>query len=115
NLTLGPNATGHHFDYWRDADPANGKPLTSAEYAAAWLTHLAKQAQAGEPVNTKSTPTPEDLDDAYRAAAQTTTDKAAEPTGTTTAAPTATGTTPATTTPAAPTTTTSPTGEQTTV
>ncbi|MFD4405109.1 cutinase family protein [Nocardia sp. NPDC058499] len=115
NLTLGPDATGHHFDYWRDADPANGKPLTSAEYAAAWLTHLAKQAQAGEPVNTKSTPTPEDLDDAYRAAAQTTTEKAAEPTGTTTAAPTATGTAPATTTPAAPTTTTPPPGETTTV
>ncbi|MGI5219604.1 cutinase family protein [Nocardia sp. CA-290969] len=122
NLTLGPNATGHHFDYWRDADPANGKPLTSAEYAAAWLTHLAKQAQAGEPVNTKSTPTPEDLDDAYRAAAAT---ESAEPTttgaaptsttgttaptttGTTTTAPTTTDTAPATTTPEA-------TGEQTT-
>lgn len=95
NLTLGPNATGHHFDYWRDADPANGKPLTSAEYAAAWLTHLAKQAQAGEPVQTQSTPTPEDLDDAYRAAAATTTEEAA---GTTTAAPTTTGTAPTTTT-----------------
>lgn len=115
NLTLGPNATGHHFDYWRDADPANGKPLTSAEYAAAWLTHLAKQAQAGEPVNTKSTPTPEDLDDAYRAAAETTTEQAAEPTGTTTEAPTTTGTAPATTTPAETTTTTPPAGEQTTV
>ncbi|WP_280419677.1 cutinase family protein [Nocardia carnea] len=114
NLTLGPNATGHHFDYWRDADPANGKPLTSAEYAAAWLTHLAKQAQAGEPVNTKSTPTPEDLDDAYRAAAATTTEQAAEPTGTTTVAPTTTGTTPATTTPDE-TTTTPPAGEATTV
>ncbi|WP_280434804.1 cutinase family protein [Nocardia carnea] len=114
NLTLGPNATGHHFDYWRDADPANGKPLTSAEYAAAWLTHLAKQAQAGEPVNTKSTPTPEDLDDAYRAAAATTTEQAAEPTGTTTVAPTTTGTTPATTTPDE-TTTTPPAGEPTTV
>ncbi|WP_307846314.1 hypothetical protein, partial [Rhodococcus sp. CX] len=21
--------SGHHFDYWRDADAANGKPLTS--------------------------------------------------------------------------------------
>ncbi|MFI1464140.1 cutinase family protein [Nocardia carnea] len=114
NLTLGPDATGHHFDYWRDADPANGKPLTSAEYAAAWLTHLAKQAQAGEPVNTKSTPTPEDLDDAYRAAAETTTEQAAEPTGTTTAAPTTTGTAPTTTTPDE-TTTTPPAGEQTTV
>lgn len=57
-LTLGPNATGHHFDYWRDADPGNGKTLTSAEYAAAWLTHLAKQAQAGQPVTTTATPTP---------------------------------------------------------
>ncbi|MEU1983167.1 cutinase family protein [Nocardia sp. NPDC019395] len=90
NLTLGPNATGHHFDYWRNADAANGRPLTSAEYAAAWLTHLAKQAQAGEPVNTKSTPAPEDLDDAYRAAAATSTEQAAEPAGTTTAAPTST-------------------------
>lgn len=44
-LTLAPDV-GHHFDYWRDADPANGKPLTSAEYAAAWLTQLAQQAQA---------------------------------------------------------------------
>lgn len=48
NLTLGPNHTGHHFDYWDDAKPENGKPVTSAEYAAAWLTQLAKQAQAGE-------------------------------------------------------------------
>lgn len=48
-LTLGPG-TGHHFDYWRDADPANGKPMTSAEYAAAWLTQLAKDAEAGKPV-----------------------------------------------------------------
>ncbi|WP_280507450.1 cutinase family protein [Nocardia flavorosea] len=119
NLTLGPNATGHHFDYWRDADPANGKPLTSAEYAAAWLTHLAKQAQAGEPVDTKSTPTPEDLDEAYRAAAATDT---GEPTATPSAAPTTTtGTTAPTTigTPATPgtatTTTTPPAGEPTTV
>ncbi|WP_280399606.1 cutinase family protein [Nocardia carnea] len=91
NLTLGPNATGHHFDYWRDADPANGKPLTSAEYAAAWLTHLAKQAQAGEPVNTKSTPTPADLDDAYRAAAATA--ESVAPSTTTTAPTSTTGTT----------------------
>ncbi|MEV0362589.1 cutinase family protein [Nocardia fusca] len=97
-LTLGPNATGHHFDYWRDADPGNGKTLTSAEYAAAWLTHLAKQAQAGEPVDTKSAPTAEDLDDAYRAAAETTTDPttSAAVTGTT-AAPTTSGTAPVTT------------------
>ncbi|MFI9536679.1 cutinase family protein [Nocardia fusca] len=120
-LTLGPNATGHHFDYWRDADPGNGKTLTSAEYAAAWLTHLAKQAQAGEPVDTKSAPTAEDLDDAYRAAAETTTDPTTSAAATgTTAAPTTSGTapvttqsatgTPATTGPAttAPTTTTDP-------
>lgn len=97
-LTLGPNATGHHFDYWRDADPGNGKTLTSAEYAAAWLTHLAKQAQAGQPLDTKSAPTAEDLDDAYRAAAETTTDPtiSAAATGTT-AAPTTSGTAPVTT------------------
>ncbi|MCQ4121796.1 cutinase family protein [Rhodococcus tibetensis] len=46
--TLGPG-TGHHFDYWRDADPAGGKPLTSSQYAAAWLTHLAQQAEKGQP------------------------------------------------------------------
>lgn len=45
--TLG-EVTGHHFDYWRDADAANGKPLSSAEYAAQWLTHLAEQADKGE-------------------------------------------------------------------
>lgn len=116
-LTLGPNASGHHFDYWRDADPGNGKTLTSAEYAAAWLTHLAKQAQAGEPVDTKSAPTAEDLDDAYRAAAETTTEPTTTaPKATTTAAPTTSGTAPVTTQPAtgtptttAPATTTDPT------
>ena len=46
--TLAPDV-GHHFDYWRDADAANGKPLTSAEYAAAWLTYLAQQAKEGSP------------------------------------------------------------------
>ncbi|WP_459961204.1 cutinase family protein [Nocardia sp. IFM 10818] len=55
-LTLGPNGTGHHFDYWRDANPADGKPLTSAEYAAAWLTELAKKAQAGELNTTTAKP-----------------------------------------------------------
>ncbi|MEO7077425.1 MAG: cutinase, partial [Rhodococcus sp. (in: high G+C Gram-positive bacteria)] len=49
--TLGPGS-GHHFDYWRDADPAKGKPLTSAQYAAAWLTQLAKDAEAGKPIKT---------------------------------------------------------------
>lgn len=50
--TLGPGS-GHHFDYWRDADPANGRPLTSAQYAAAWLTQLAKDAEAGKPIKSK--------------------------------------------------------------
>lgn len=68
-LTLGPNHTGHHFDYWHDSDPANGKPLTSAEYAAAWLTHLAQRAQAGEPVDTTAKPEPADLAAAYKAVA----------------------------------------------
>ncbi|PBC39879.1 cutinase family protein [Rhodococcus sp. ACS1] len=45
--TLG-EGTGHHFDYWRDANAGNGKPLTSAQYAAAWLTHLAQEAEKGE-------------------------------------------------------------------
>ncbi len=58
NLTLGPNGSGHHFDYWRDAKPEDGKELTSAEYAAAWLTELAKKAQAGEPVERKAEPLP---------------------------------------------------------
>lgn len=117
NLTLGPNASGHHFDYWRDADPANGKPLTSAEYAAAWLTHLAKQAQAGEPLNTKSTPTPEDLDAAYRAAAATESGEPATTSAvpTTTTAPTTTTTAPTTTGTAPATTTQEQTGEPTTV
>ncbi|WP_062981670.1 cutinase family protein [Nocardia anaemiae] len=86
--TLGPNASGHHFDYWRDADPNNGKPLTSAEYAAAWLTHLAKQAQAGQPVDTTAKPESADLAAAYQAATSTT--KAPEPSKTTTTSPTTT-------------------------
>ncbi|BAH48472.1 cutinase family protein [Rhodococcus opacus] len=45
--TLG-EGTGHHFDYWRDANAGNGRPLTSAQYAAAWLTHLAQEAEKGE-------------------------------------------------------------------
>ncbi|MFD6677003.1 cutinase family protein [Rhodococcus zopfii] len=45
--TLG-EVSGHHFDYWRDADASNGKPVSSAEYAAEWLTHLAEQADKGE-------------------------------------------------------------------
>lgn len=52
---------GHHFDYWRDADPATGRPLTSADYAAAWLTYLAKQAQSGKPVNSSAKPSAAEL------------------------------------------------------
>ncbi|MGM7646412.1 cutinase family protein [Nocardia sp. JW2] len=88
-LTLGPNGTGHHFDYWRDSDAANGKPLTSAEYAAAWLTHLAKQAQAGETVDAKSAP--EDADVTAALAAPTkpaTTTTSAAPSTSKVAAPT---------------------------
>ncbi|WP_040792548.1 cutinase family protein [Nocardia paucivorans] len=101
-LTLGPNHTGHHFDYWRDADPDNGKPLTSAEYAAAWLTHLAKQAQAGKPIDPSSEPEPEDFTDAYRAVAATSTAPTIAPTSTPpstapTSIPTTTGPGPTTT------------------
>lgn len=63
NLTLGPDV-GHHFDYWRDADPENGKPLTSADYAAAWLTHLAQQAQAGERIDPSAKLSSEELSQA---------------------------------------------------
>ncbi|MCX5045635.1 cutinase family protein [Aldersonia sp. NBC_00410] len=52
NQTL-EQGVGHHFDYWRDADAANGKPLTSAEYAAAWLTQLAQEAEQGQPSTTE--------------------------------------------------------------
>ncbi|WP_280446835.1 cutinase family protein [Nocardia brasiliensis] len=114
-LTLGPNHTGHHFDYWKDADPANGKPLTSAEYAAAWITHLAKQAQEGKKIDKNAKPEQADVEAVYKAAAATSTSKAA-PTSTT-AAPTSTSaaptvsTTPSTTAPTttpAPSTTTAP-------
>ncbi|MBB5918868.1 hypothetical protein BJY24_007780 [Nocardia transvalensis] len=95
--TFGPDHTGHHFDYWKDADPANGKPMTSSEYAAAWLTHLAQQAQAGKQVDPASKPEEADLAAAYKAA-------------TTSNAPTSTPTTaPATTTPKSGTTTPAPT------
>ncbi|HLS77358.1 MAG TPA: cutinase family protein, partial [Nocardia sp.] len=113
NLTLGPDHTGHHFDYWRDADPASGKDMTSAEYAAAWLTHLAKQAQAGEPVQTKTKPEPAELAVAYEemkvnvaeVERERNTYLAAEAAGTTTAKPTTTGK-PTTTTKPAPSSTT---------
>ncbi|WP_043659688.1 cutinase family protein [Nocardia thailandica] len=111
-LTLGPNKTGHHFDYWRDSDPANGKPLTSAEYAAAWLTHLAKEAQAGRTPDTRAKPEEQDLADARAAAAAVTATPTATPTttakGTTTTAKPTTTTKPGTTTTAPKTTTTTP-------
>ncbi|WP_039803216.1 cutinase family protein [Nocardia araoensis] len=100
NLTLGPNHTGHHFDYWDDADPAAGKPMTSAEYAAAWLTHLAKQAQAGKQVDPSSKPQEADLAAVYKAVETSSAAPTTEPAkGSTTspqptsAAPTTTGTT----------------------
>lgn len=112
NLTLGPNHTGHHFDYWDDADPDAGKPLTSAEYAAAWLTHLAKQAQAGKQVDTTSKPQEADLAAVYKAAETTSATPTTEPaktatTSSTSAAPTTTATTGRSTTTVAPTSTTS--------
>ncbi|MFI2281401.1 cutinase family protein [Nocardia beijingensis] len=104
NLTLGPNHTGHHFDYWDDADPAAGKPLTSAEYAAAWLTHLAKQAQAGKQVDPTSKPQAADLAAVYKAVETTSAAPTTEPAkasttsqAPTSAAPTTTGAAPTTT------------------
>ncbi|MBH0778588.1 cutinase family protein [Nocardia bovistercoris] len=100
-LTLGPNHSGHHFDYWEDSDPANGKPTTSAEYAAAWLTHLAKQAQAGEPVDKSAKPNQTDMAAVQRAAVETTSKAQATttaPTTTTTTSTTAPTTTAPTTT-----------------
>ncbi|PFX01797.1 hypothetical protein CJ469_03112 [Nocardia farcinica] len=109
NLTLGPNHSGHHFDYWDDADPSAGKPLTSAEYAAAWLTHLANQAQAGVPLNTTTKPAPAELAAAYEeveATVAATTTGAPSTAAPSTAAPSATvPTTAAPTTTVAPTTT----------
>ncbi|WP_278261013.1 cutinase family protein [Nocardia sp. AG03] len=115
-LTLGPNGTGHHFDYWRDSDAANGKPLTSAEYAAAWLTHLAKQAQAGETVDKKSAPADEDVTAALAAPTKPATTTTAAPTSTTSNKPTTTtskSTTTSKNTTTAPSTTTSTTGSTT--
>lgn len=121
-LTLGPNGTGHHFDYWRDSNSADGKPLTSAEYAAAWLVNLAQQAQAGKKVNTAVQPQQADVNAAYQAGVDVKTNEAqvaklttpATPVATispttTTAAPTTTTTSPTTTTTSPTTTTTSPT------
>lgn len=105
NTTLGPNHSGHHFDYWRDANPETGKPLTSAEYAAAWLTELAKQAQNGEPVDKSVKPSQASLAAALSPETETTapTTTATTTPGTTT--PTTTASTTAPTTTEAPTTT----------
>ncbi|OZD07338.1 cutinase [Rhodococcus sp. 06-235-1A] len=89
-LTLGPGS-GHHFDYWRDADAANGKPLTSVQYAAAWLTQLAEEANRGEPIKSAAV-----QEKAGRAAIETI---VAPATTSATATPKATTTAPATSTP----------------
>ncbi|MFF0818211.1 cutinase family protein [Rhodococcus sp. NPDC003318] len=72
-LTLGPD-TGHHFDYWNDA--TDGQPLTSAEYAAQWLTQLAEDARDGKPL---VTPTPTATVAPTTAAAPTTTATTSSP------------------------------------
>ncbi|MGK8521211.1 cutinase family protein [Nocardia asteroides] len=97
NLTLGPNHSGHHFDYWHDADPAAGKPLTSAEYAAAWLTHLAKQAQAGKQVDTASKPQEADLAAVYKTVETSSATPTTEPAKASTTSPTPTSAAPTTT------------------
>ncbi|MFE7796596.1 cutinase family protein [Nocardia sp. NPDC057440] len=101
-LTLGPNHTGHHFDYWRDGNAADGKPLTSAEYAAAWLTNLAKQAQAGQPVDTTAKPQAADVDAVYKAVAVTSAAPTTEPTKTPSPSTSTSTSASATTTTAAP-------------
>ncbi|MFD7841626.1 cutinase family protein [Nocardia sp. NPDC059764] len=118
NLTLGPNGTGHHFDYWHDSNPDNGKPVSSAEYAAAWLTELAKQAQAHQldPKTLTTTPSPTTTSKApavlaaapKSGEAATTTPATGTTTTTTTPAPAVTTTTPPATTTVAPDTTTAP-------
>ncbi len=117
--TLGDNHEGHHFDYWKDADPANGKDLTSAEYAAAWLTHLSKQAQAGEKVDTSAKPNKEDLATVYQVTAastaptttttKSTTSSSTKSSSTTSSTSTSTTKTTTSTTTPAPTTTVPPT------
>ncbi|MFE7743289.1 cutinase family protein [Nocardia sp. NPDC057455] len=113
NLTLGPNHTGHHFDYWDDADPGAGKPLTSAEYAAAWLTHLAKQAQAGKQVDTTAKPQEADLAAVYKAVESTSATPTTEPAKASTTSPTSAAAT-TTSTAGSPTTTVAPTSSTTT-
>ena len=84
--TLGPD-TGHHFDYWRDEDPANGKELSSAEYAAQWLTHLAEQAKNGQTVPTDVDPSTARLVDAEDAATSDTSETPATSEATSTVVP----------------------------
>ncbi|MCZ4557248.1 cutinase family protein [Rhodococcus maanshanensis] len=117
-LTLAKDV-GHHFDYWRDNDAANGKPLTSAEYAAAWLTHLAQQAQNGQAIDPAAKPDAGSLAAALSSATSaptapstasvagtvTATESAAPTTTTTTAAPTETSTAPSSGSASTPTTT----------
>ncbi|AYF72983.1 cutinase family protein [Nocardia yunnanensis] len=108
NLTLGPDHTGHHFDYWHDQNPNNGKPVSSAEYAAAWLTELAKEAQAGQlnPKTLTSAPTSTTAPNVLAAARASASGTSTPTSGSTTPATTVPGTTtPPVTTPATPTTT----------
>ncbi len=53
--------TGHHFDYWHDAEPDAGR-TSSVDYAAAWLAHLAAQAStraAGPELASADRPAPD--------------------------------------------------------
>ncbi|MGW6692764.1 cutinase family protein [Rhodococcus sp. NPDC054953] len=76
-LTLGPD-TGHHFDYWRDT--ADGKPLSSAEYAAQWLTRLAEDARDGIPLPTTTTVAPTTTTSTTSTTGTSTTTTTADPT-----------------------------------
>ena len=107
--TLG-EVSGHHFDYWRDADAANGKPLTSAEYAAQWLTHLAEQADKGElPKSTTKSASADALAVTAETTSETTTSTTTTPG--TDAVTTEPGTTPGGTTPSTSGTTTTGTSD----
>lgn len=105
--TLGQD--GKHFDYWSDADPANGQPVSSAQYAADWLTQLAKEADDRDAralaaastrraaadtatSSTSSTPT------SARTTSTGTTSSSTTSTSTTSSSATSTGTTPSSTT-----------------
>ncbi|NMN95409.1 cutinase family protein [Antrihabitans stalactiti] len=92
--------TGHHFDYWKDADQANGKTMTTAEYAAAWLTHLAQEADQKKATDAAK------RENTAVLAADTTTRTAEKANSTNTFASVTTTGAAATTTPSTPTTTT---------